>query len=110
MVSAIAVAFLGFFLGPLFPAGIVVSPKFLPKHLHLSAMGFAAAIGGTGGAIFLFAVGAIVQAKAVKVLQPVIMALLLSTSLLWLCRRGLRNESEMTSYMLPSPNQANKPS
>jgi hypothetical protein len=49
MASAIAAAFLGLSLGPLFPAGIMVSPELLLKHLHLSVMGFAVAIGGTGG-------------------------------------------------------------
>ena len=84
VVSAVAVAFLGFFLGPLFPAGIVISAKLLPVHLHVSAIGFATAFGGTGGAVFPFIVGAIAQAKGVEVLQPVIMALLAVLFLLWL--------------------------
>ncbi len=84
IVSAIAVAFLGFFLGPLFPAGIVVSTKLLPRHLHVSAIGFSTAIGGTGGAILPFAVGAIAQAKGVQVLQPIVLALLVALTLLWL--------------------------
>ena len=84
VVSAIAVAFLGFFLGPLFPAGIVMSTKLLPRHLHVSAIGFATAIGGTGGAVWPFAVGAIAQAKGVQVLQPIVLALLAVITLLWL--------------------------
>jgi fucose permease len=84
VVSAVAVAFLGFFLGPLFPAGIVMSTKLLPVHLHVSAIGFATAFGGTGGAVFPFIVGAIAQAKGVKVLQPIIVALLVVLFLLWL--------------------------
>ncbi|TVY59066.1 hypothetical protein LCER1_G000380 [Lachnellula cervina] len=43
----------GFFLGPLFPAAIIVATKVLPKHLHISAIGFAAAFGGGGGACFV---------------------------------------------------------
>ncbi|KAF3047878.1 hypothetical protein E8E11_008015 [Didymella keratinophila] len=75
-VSAVAVALQGFFLGPLFPAAVVAATKLLPRHLHVSAIGFAAAIGGSGAAIFPFAVGAIAQAKGVQVLQPIILALL----------------------------------
>ncbi|TVY47342.1 Bypass of stop codon protein [Lachnellula occidentalis] len=45
----------GFFLGPLFPAAIIVATKVLPKHLHISAIGFAAAFGGGGGACFVSA-------------------------------------------------------
>ena len=84
VVSAVAVAFLGFFLGPLFPAGIVMSAKLLPVHLHVSAIGLATALGGTGGAVFPFIVGAIAQLKGVRVLQPVIVALLIVLFLLWL--------------------------
>jgi fucose permease len=83
-VSAVAVAFQGFFLGPLFPAAIVACTKLLPKHLHVSAIGFAAACGGSGGTIFPFAVGALAQAKGVQVLQPFILALLTAIWLVWL--------------------------
>lgn len=83
-VSAVAVGLLGFFLGPLFPAAIVAATKLLPRHLHVGAIGFAAAFGGSGAAILPFAVGAIAQAKGVQVLQPVILALLGTILLLWL--------------------------
>jgi fucose permease len=83
-VSAVAVSLQGFFLGPLFPAAVVVMTRLLPKHLHVSAIGFAAAFGGSGGAIFPFAVGALAQAKGVQVLQPIILALLVFILLLWL--------------------------
>ncbi|KAI4745815.1 MFS general substrate transporter [Aureobasidium sp. EXF-12298] len=84
-VSAIAVSFQGFFLGPMFPAIIVVTTKLLPKHLHVPAVGFAAAFGGSGGALFPFAIGALAQAKGVQVLQPIILALFGMQLVLWLC-------------------------
>ncbi|KAK4574556.1 hypothetical protein LTR86_001397 [Recurvomyces mirabilis] len=83
-VSAVAVSLQGFFLGPMFPAAMVACTKLLPKHLHVSGIGFAAAFGGSGGAIFPFAVGAIAQAKGVQVLQPVIVALLAVIWMLWM--------------------------
>lgn len=83
-VSAVAVALQGFFLGPMFPAAVVVATKLLPRHLHVSAIGFAAAFGGAGAAVFPFAVGAIAQAKGVQVLQPIILALMGVILLLWL--------------------------
>ncbi|KAF5011492.1 hypothetical protein FDECE_2411 [Fusarium decemcellulare] len=49
--SVIFVMLLGFFLGPLFPAAIVAATKLLPADYHISAIGFAAAIGGGGAAI-----------------------------------------------------------
>ncbi|QPG95464.1 hypothetical protein C2857_000762 [Epichloe festucae Fl1] len=48
VVSAAAVAFLGFFLGPMFPGAVMMTVKLLPKKIHVSAIGFAMALGGTG--------------------------------------------------------------
>lgn len=93
-VSAVAVAFQGFFLGPLFPAAVVAATKLLPRHLHVSAIGFAAAFGGSGAAIFPFAVGAIAQGHGVKVLQPVILALLGVILVLWLGLPGFRKKKD----------------
>ncbi|KAM0322167.1 hypothetical protein ACHAQA_009656 [Verticillium albo-atrum] len=84
-VSAVAVALQGFFLGPLFPAVVVAATKLLPRHLHVSTIGFAAAFGGSGAAVLPFAVGAIAQAKGVQVLQPIILAMLVVQLGLWLC-------------------------
>lgn len=84
IVSAVAVALQGFFLGPLFPAAVVAATKSLPKHLHVSTIGFAAAFGGGGAAVLPFAVGAIAQSKGVSVLQPIILTLLGVLLVLWL--------------------------
>ncbi|KAF3800504.1 hypothetical protein GCG54_00003402, partial [Colletotrichum gloeosporioides] len=86
--SIIFVTFLGFFLGPLFPAVIVAATKLLSNDYHVSAIGFAAAFGGGGAAIFPFAIGAIAQSKGVQVLQPIIMAILVFILALWLCLPG----------------------
>lgn len=51
LVSAIAVSFLGFFTGPLFPGAIVVAAKLLPKHLHTPGIGIASAFAGGGAAM-----------------------------------------------------------
>lgn len=85
VVSAVAVAFLGFFLGPMFPGAVMVTAKLLPKHIHVSAIGFAMAIGGTGGTVFPFAIGAIAAKTGVAVLQPIILGLIVVILLVWLC-------------------------
>ncbi|KAL6408836.1 MFS transporter [Ilyonectria robusta] len=84
IVSAVAVAFLGFFLGPMFPGAVMVTAKLLPKHIHVSAIGFAMAMGGTGGTVFPFAIGAIAASKGVAVLQPIVLALIVVLGLVWL--------------------------
>lgn len=81
--GSIAVAFVGFFLGPLFPAAVVALTKLLPKHMHVPAIGFSAAFGGGGACVLPFAIGAIAQRAGVQVLQPVILAMLLLSTLLW---------------------------
>ncbi|KAI1436475.1 putative MFS transporter [Xylaria sp. CBS 124048] len=83
IVSAVAVGLQGFCLGPLFPAAIVAMSKLLPHHLHVGAIGFAAAFGGSGAAFLPFVVGAVAQAKGVQVLQPIILALLAAIFLVW---------------------------
>ncbi|KAM6520280.1 hypothetical protein FSOLCH5_005072 [Fusarium solani] len=84
IVSAVAIAFLGFFLGPLFPGAVMLTAKLLPAKLHVSAIGFAMAMGGTGGTVFPFAIGAIANSKGVGVLQPIVLALIAVVALVWL--------------------------
>ncbi|KAM0130476.1 hypothetical protein ACHAP3_007342 [Botrytis cinerea] len=94
-VSAISIAFLGLFLGPLFPTAIVLVTKLMPKELHVGSIGFATAFGGSGGAIFPFIVGALAQAKGVKALQPVVLALLVTISGFWmLVPRKVKRDEE----------------
>lgn len=85
VVSAVAVAFLGFFLGPMFPGAVIVTTKLLPRRIHVSAIGFAMAMGGSGGAVFPFVIGAIAANKGVGVLQPIVMALIAVVAITWLC-------------------------
>lgn len=86
--SVIFIILLGFFLGPLFPAAVIVAIKVLPKDRHASTIGFAAAFGGGGAAVLPFAVGAIAQKKGVEVMQPVVLAVLAKLILLWLLIPG----------------------
>ena len=83
-VSLVAVTLLGFFLGPVFPSGVVMVGRLMPKHLHLSALAIAAAVGQIGGASFPFAVGALTQRWGVQIFQVIIMGLLLLVLLSWL--------------------------
>ncbi|KAF3386158.1 Bypass of stop codon protein 6 [Penicillium rolfsii] len=83
IVSAVAVALVGFFLGTIFPGVVVVATRMLPKHLHVAAIGFAAAFSMGGGAIFPFMIGAIAQSKGVSVLQPILLAMLAVALMIW---------------------------
>lgn len=61
-----------------------MTTKLLPRHLHVSSIGFAVAFGGGGAAVLPFTVEAIAQTKGVKVLQPLILGLTRGILLLWL--------------------------
>lgn len=76
VVSAVTVALVGFFIGPAFPIIIVVAMKRLPKWLHVSGIGFSAAVGGGGAAILPFVNGIISQSSGPQVLGPYALALL----------------------------------
>lgn len=91
-ISVVAVTSLGFFLGPLFPSGVVMVTRLLPKHLHVSALAIAAAIGQIGGAFSSFAVGALTQRWGVQIFQVVIFGLLLLVLSSWLSFPRLKTE------------------
>jgi len=61
--------FLGMFMGPVFPSGIIMTTKMLLGHLHIPSIGFSTALGGTGGAVFPFLAGAIAQSKSLTMIS-----------------------------------------
>lgn len=83
-VSIVAVIVVGFFLGPLFPSGIVVLARLLPKDLHVGAVSFVASVGQLGAAFGPFAMGAMVQLLGIRIFQVFILALLVVALLIWL--------------------------
>ncbi|KAL2795126.1 major facilitator superfamily domain-containing protein [Aspergillus keveii] len=83
MASAIFAAFLGFFLGPIFPCVILCLSDLLPSRMRVSAVGICSAVGASGASIIPFMVGAIAQAKGVAVLQPIILAFLVLCFIIW---------------------------
>lgn len=83
-VSIAAVVVVGFFLGPLFPSGVVVLARLLPKDLHVGAVSFVASVGQLGAAFGPFAMGAMVQLLGIRTFQVFILALLVVALLIWL--------------------------
>lgn len=83
-VSIVAVIVVGFFLGPLFPSGVVVLARLLPKDLHVGAVSFVASVGQLGAAFGPFAMGAMVQLLGIRIFQVFILALLVVALLIWL--------------------------
>lgn len=84
-VAAVLITTIGFFLGPMFPSGVVMIARLLPKHLHVRAVSFVASIGQLGGALVPFALGAIADRFGVGAFQYIILAQLIVTLLVWMC-------------------------
>lgn len=93
-VSVVAVALQGFFLGPLFPAAVLVASKLLPRHQHVVVIGFAAAFGGCGAAVLPFVTGLLASGAGVQVLQPIVLALLVAILAIWLCLPRINKKKE----------------
>ncbi|KAJ8103390.1 major facilitator superfamily domain-containing protein [Lipomyces tetrasporus] len=81
--SAVGVAFVGLFFGPVFPTVMIALTRLLPKRLHVAGIGFAAAFGGGGSAVFPIITGAMAESKGVWVLQPLIVALMCTMVAIW---------------------------
>lgn len=97
VVSAVAVALLGFFLGPMFPGAVIMATKLLPKKLHVSALGFGMAMGGSGGTVFPFIIGAAAGQKGVEVLHPIALGLMVLVVIAWLMFPRLKKKEEPVS-------------
>jgi fucose permease len=90
VVSIGLMTLLGFMLGPLFPSGVVVLTRLLPRELHIAAVSFVASLGQIGGALLPFAIGAVVQSLGIGVFRY---AILLQTTLalgVWIAFARLR--------------------
>lgn len=83
-VSAVCIALVGFFIGPLYPSVVVVFLNKVPKQFHVNGVGVSTAFGGIGAAIMPFINGAISTTSGPKVLGPFVFSLLTAMLLSWL--------------------------
>ncbi|CAI0644209.1 unnamed protein product [Colletotrichum noveboracense] len=91
--SAIAAAFQGFFIGPMFPHAVSVVTNLLPPRLHVVVIGFVAALGGCGASLLPFAVGLLAQRYSVIALQPFILGCLALALVVWIFIPSQRHRS-----------------
>ncbi|KAK4046948.1 hypothetical protein OIV83_005739 [Microbotryomycetes sp. JL201] len=73
--NAVAVGLVGLIIGPIYPVTMSVCTKILPRSMHASGIGFIAAFGQVGSALFPFITGALAQRFSPAVLQPVMVVL-----------------------------------
>lgn len=68
--DAIAVSFVGFILGPLYPIVISHAGNILPARLFAGAVGWIAGVGQAGSAFVPLITGAIASTRGIEALQP----------------------------------------
>ncbi|KAH8918360.1 MFS general substrate transporter [Atractiella rhizophila] len=81
--NAVAVAFVGLAMGPLYPNATNLALNRLPRALHTGTVTFMAALGKTGGALFPFLTGALAQRFSVNVLQPMMVIIFVLMVCVW---------------------------
>lgn len=90
IVSVVLMVILGFFMGPLFPSGVIVLTQLLPKELHVAAVSFVASLGQVGGALLPFGIGAVVEGLGIGVFRFAILVQSVLAMLLWIAFSKLR--------------------
>lgn len=68
--NAIAVAFIGLFLGPIYPIVMILTGRLVPHWLMSGAVGWIGGLGQTGSALLPFVTGAMAEKFGVASLQP----------------------------------------
>lgn len=82
--GAIAVSFVGFALGPMYPVIMNVTTAVLPGWMAGGAIGWIASFGQAGSALWPFATGALASRYGSPwVLQPLLIALLAFLGVVW---------------------------
>ncbi|KAL6806418.1 MFS general substrate transporter [Trichoderma sp. SZMC 28013] len=82
--ASIAVSLIGFFTGPLFPTGISLGSKLFSPDIHSTALPLVFVFAQMGGSLFPIITGVVSADAGVKVLQPILVALLATTAVTWL--------------------------
>ncbi|BEI81085.1 hypothetical protein CcaverHIS002_0202450 [Cutaneotrichosporon cavernicola] len=83
MGNAVAYAFVGILLGPMYPIVMMVTVGILPGDLHQGAIGMVASMGQVGSAIMPFITGGISNARGVWILQPLMIAFMGTSLVIW---------------------------
>ncbi|KEY71687.1 hypothetical protein S7711_02919 [Stachybotrys chartarum IBT 7711] len=81
--ASIAISFIGFFTGPLFPTGISVASKLFPQDIQSTALAFVFVCAQMGGSAVPIVTGVIAANAGVAVLQPILVGALVVTGISW---------------------------
>ncbi|EKG15337.1 Major facilitator superfamily [Macrophomina phaseolina MS6] len=94
--SLVSLTFLGLFMGPLFPSGVVLLTRLLPREDHITAVSLVASVGQVGGALLPFGIGAVVQGLGIGVFQYAIVVLSFLAMVMWIAFSRIRPTRAIT--------------
>ncbi|KAI0087348.1 MFS general substrate transporter [Irpex rosettiformis] len=81
--GAVAVSFIGVFLGPIYPLLMNHSGRILPHWLLTGSIGWIGGVGAAGSAFVPFITGALASKEGIAALQPLMIAMMAAMFLLW---------------------------
>ncbi|KAI8976673.1 MFS general substrate transporter [Trametes punicea] len=81
--NAVAVAFVGLLLGPMYPILVNHSTKILPRWLLTGCMGYIAGVGQAGSAVLPFITGLLASRFGIASLQPFIVSMMSTMIVIW---------------------------
>ncbi|KAF8900936.1 major facilitator superfamily domain-containing protein [Mucidula mucida] len=81
--GAVAVSFVGFVLGPMYPIIMSYAGRVLPRWLLTGSIGWIGSLGQAGSAFLPFVTGAVAQKAGIASLQPLVVGMLVVMLGLW---------------------------
>ncbi|TFY65817.1 hypothetical protein EVG20_g5273 [Dentipellis fragilis] len=82
--GAIAISIVGLLIGPIYPIVVNEASHILPGWLLSGSIGWIAGVATTGAAALPFIAGQLAQEKGIWSLQPLLISMMVSMTLLWL--------------------------
>ncbi|KIJ67634.1 hypothetical protein HYDPIDRAFT_127803 [Hydnomerulius pinastri MD-312] len=82
--GAVAVSVVGVFLGPFYPLAMNHAGRVLPRWLLTGSIGWIGGIGTAGSAFFPFLTGVLANKEGIKVLQPLVVAMMSAMAIIWM--------------------------
>ncbi|KZT69016.1 MFS general substrate transporter [Daedalea quercina L-15889] len=81
--NAVAVSFIGLFMGPMYPIMMNHSTALLPHWLRTGSMGYIAGIGQTGSAVLPLVTGLLASKFGIGTLQPLVVSMVSTMLVIW---------------------------
>jgi fucose permease len=96
--SIVFMALIGFFMGPMFASGIIVSTREVPNDLHVAIISFVASSGQIGAAFVPFGIGALIKRLGIGVFGPAMILFTIFSLCFWTLAVARQQPTSFQSY------------